>query len=73
MMRGNPYFHPMCGLHAANVVVSEYNKNGECPCLNCNPCTMHCQQCSHYKDLLKEADEKDQIRLERCIACMKQR
>ena len=65
--------NPMCGLHAANVVVSKHNENGTCPCLKCNPCTMFCKECEQYKKLLKEADEKMWLKLERCIACMNQK
>ena len=64
-------YKPLCGLHDANVVVSEYNWNGTCKCLNCNPCT--CQTCSRYKELLDESTKKDQLRLERCLACLKQK
>ena len=64
-------YDPICGFHAANVVVSKYNENGECPCLKCNPCTVHCKECEQYKKLLKEADEKQWLRLERCVSCLK--
>ena len=60
-----------CGLHAAHVVISKYNKNGECRCLGCPGCA--CQSCTQYKDLLDEADRKNQLRLERCMDCLKQR
>ena len=73
MMKKDPFFHPVCGLHGVNVVVSEHNKNGECSCLNCNPCIVLCQTCNHYKDLLKEAKDKKQLMLERCITCMNQK
>ena len=71
MEKNNPYFHPMCGLHAVNVVVSEHNENGNCRCLKCPG--LNCQNCEQYKQLLKEADDKNQLRLERCLACMNQR
>ena len=73
MDKNNPVYHPMCGLHGVNVVVSEHNENGECPCLKCGPWVMSCKNCEQYKKLLKEADEKNQLRLERCITCMNQR
>ena len=69
----NPNYHPLCGLHGVNVVVSEHNENGACPCLKCGPWVVGCKNCEQYKKLQKEADEKDQLRLERCIACMNQR
>ena len=72
-MDNNAHFHPMCGLHGVNVVVSEYNENGECKCLKCLSSIMWCQNCTQYKKLLQEADDKNQLRLERCIACMNQR
>ena len=62
---------PMCGLHAANVVVSGYNENGTCKCLKCPG--LNCHKCEQYKKLLKEADDKMWLRLERCISCMKQK
>ncbi len=65
--------NPMCGLHGCNVVISDYNKDGKCQCLKCQPYTMHCQQCEEYKRLLKEADINQWLRLERCISCMKQK
>ena len=73
MSQPNMNNHPMCGLHGVNVVISQYNKNGECRCLKCGPCPMYCQSCSRYKQLLKEADLKMQMRLERCISCMNQK
>jgi len=63
-------YDPICGFQAANVLVSQYNENGECPCLKCNPCTGHCRECEQYKKLLKEADENQWLRLERCISCL---
>ena len=65
--------NPMCGLHGVNVVVSGYNNNGECACLKCQSGTMYCQECGQYKRLLQEADNKMQMRLERCISCMNQK
>ena len=60
-----------CGLHAAHVVISEHNNNGECKCLGCAGCG--CHNCQQYKDLLDEANRKDQLRLERCISCLNQK
>lgn len=57
-----------CGLHAAHVVISTYNNDGKCKCLNCSG--VRCQHCQQYKDLLDEADRNDQIKLERCISCL---
>ena len=65
------FINPLCGLHASNVVVSDYNNNGLCRCLGC--VGNFCQVCQQYKDLLDEADKNNQIKLERCIACMKQK
>lgn len=65
--------NPMCGLHGVNVKISEHNEDGECRCLKCQSSTMYCQDCSQYKRLLQEADNKMQMRLERCIACMNQK
>lgn len=65
--------NPMCGLHGANVVVSEYNKNGECECLKCGPWVTRCENCEQYKALQKEATEKNQLDLERCKACLRQK
>lgn len=62
-------YKPMCGLHGVNVVKSEYNK--DCKCINCNPAL--CQACAQYKKLVKEADEKMQLYLERCRSCMNQK
>jgi hypothetical protein len=67
----NSFHHPLCGLHACNVVVSPYNENGECECLGC--AGVRCQDCERYKDLLDEADKNNWLRLERCINCMKQK
>ena len=68
------YVHnPMCGLHGVNVVVSEYNNGGDCPCLKCLSSTMYCQKCSQYKRLLQEADDKMQMYLVRCRSCMNQK
>ena len=60
-----------CGLQAAHVVISEHNNNGECKCLGCAGCG--CHNCQQYKDLLDEANRKDQLRLERCISCLNQK
>lgn len=60
-----------CGLHAAHVVISEHNNNGECKCLGCAGCG--CQSCQQYKDLLDESDRKNQLKLERCISCLNQK
>ncbi len=67
----NPFYHPLCGLHACNVVVSCHNENGNCKCLNC--AGVRCQSCQQYKNLLDEADRNDWIKLERCMDCMKQK
>lgn len=60
-----------CGLHSAHVVVSEYNKNGECKCLSC--IGYSCSKCQHYRDLVDESVRLDQVKLERCINCLNQR
>lgn len=67
----NHFYHPLCGLHSANVVVSEHNENGECKCLSC--AGVCCQSCQQYKNLLDEANKNDWIKLERCMNCMKQK
>ncbi len=67
----NPFYHPMCGLHACNVAASSYNESGGCKCLNC--AGVRCHDCGQYKDLLDEADRNNWLRLERCINCMKQK
>ena len=59
-----------CGLHGAHVVVSEYNKNGECECLSCPGFT--CSRCKKHQDLVDESVRLDQVKLERCINCMNQ-
>ena len=69
--KNNSSFHPLCGLHSANVVASQYNKNGECKCLSC--AGVWCQHCAQYKDLLDEANKNDWLKLERCINCMRQK
>ena len=60
-----------CGLHGAHVVVSEYNKNGKCKCLSCPGFV--CVRCKKYQDLVVESVRLDQVKLERCINCIKQR
>jgi len=65
------FLHPLCGLHACNVVISAYNNQGLCKCLGCIGNV--CQICQQYQDLLDEANKNNQIKLERCIACMKQK
>lgn len=40
-------FKPMCGLFNSNVVVSPYNDNGACQCINCGGA--HCRDCSTYR------------------------
>ena len=65
------FISKICGLHASTVVVSEYNNNGECKCLNCPG--VYCQSCQQYQDLLDESDKKNQLKLERCTNCLKQR
>ena len=64
-------YKPICGLRGVHVVVSEYNDNGKCSCINCNPNI--CQACSRYKKLQNKSNEQNQIRLERCLACLRQR
>ena len=59
-----------CGLQGAHVVMSEHNNNGQCKCLDC--VGAGCQSCQQYKNLLDEANRKDQIKLERCINCLHQ-
>lgn len=61
----------LCGYHAANVVISEYNENGECKCLGCAGC--RCQTCEQRTKLIQESWEKNEVRLERCMACLKQK
>ena len=65
------FLNPLCGLHACNVVISDHNNQGQCKCLGC--VGNFCQVCQQYKDLLDEANKNNQIKLERCIACMKQK
>lgn len=60
-----------CGLYGAHVIVSNYNNNGECICLSC--LGHHCSNCQHYSDLVDESVRLDQLRLERCINCQKQK
>ncbi len=60
-----------CNFHAAHVVISEYNNNGECACLKCPG--MACQSCWKRKELLEESERKNQLRLERCISCLNQK
>ena len=71
MMKNNLLYHPLCGLHACNVAVTEYNQDGKCKCLGC--AGVRCQSCTQYQDLLDEADRNGWLRLERCINCMKQK
>lgn len=65
------FLNTLCGLHASNVVISEHNNNGACRCLGC--VGISCQNCQQYQNLLDEADKNNQIKLERCIACMRQK
>lgn len=67
----NKVLNNFCGFHAAHVVMSEYNNNGECVCLGCPG--MACQSCWKRKELLEESERLDQLRLERCISCLNQR
>ena len=60
-----------CGLHGANVEMSTYNKDGQCKCLGCPG--NWCQSCGHYKELLDESSKKNEIKLERCFNCLRQR
>ncbi len=60
-----------CGFHAAHVVISEHNNNGECVCLQCPG--VACHSCWKYKELLEESERKNQLRLERCISCLNQK
>ena len=60
-----------CGFQGAHVVASEYNNNGACECLGCPGCA--CQSCRKYKELLRESMKQEQLRLERCVNCIKQR
>ena len=69
-MAGN-FMNNFCGFQGANVVASEYNNNGECECLGCPGCA--CQSCKKYKELLQESMKQEQLRLERCVNCIKQR
>ncbi len=64
-------YKPMCGLHGAHVVLSEHNENGKCRCINCNP--RACQVCSRYKELIDESNRNNQLKLERCLACLRQK
>lgn len=58
---------PMCGLWHANVVVSPYNDNGECPCLECFG--MHCRDCNVYQ--AKVAEIADIVRPTNCQKCQR--
>ena len=60
-----------CGFQGAHVVASEYNDDGECICLFC--LGNICSRCKHYRNLVDESNRLGQIRLERCINCIKQR
>ncbi|MDE6250691.1 MAG: hypothetical protein K2M34_03600 [Alphaproteobacteria bacterium] len=42
----------MCWLHGAHVVVSEYNNNGTCNCMDCHG--THCQNCPTYQAKVAE-------------------
>lgn len=71
MSKGKKSEKRFCGFQSAHVVVSEYNKNGQCKCLSCP--IGACSRCQHYRDLVDESVRLDQVRLERCINCVKQR
>jgi hypothetical protein len=71
MSYNNSCYRPMCGLHGVNVVVSTYNQNGMCRCINCNP--RACQSCARYKEILQELDRTNKQKLERCVECMRQK
>ena len=60
-----------CGFQGAHVIISEYNNNGKCDCLGCPG--LACQTCKKYKELREESERENQLRLERCINCIKQR
>ena len=63
--------HPLCGLYACNVVISEYNENGKCRCLKCPGCG--CQYCDQYKKLLEESFYSENlVAMQRCLNCQKQ-
>ena len=61
----------LCGLQGENIVISEHNWNGTCKCLGCSGCL--CHECDQRKKIIQESIEKNESRLERCIACIKQR
>ena len=41
-----------CAVHGVHVELSEHNKNGACPCLNCMG--SHCHSCKEFKKLSME-------------------
>ncbi len=62
-----PEFRKYCGLHGCHVYVSEYNKNGTCPCLSCKGIGVACHKC---ETRLKLAAEVESILEEtRCQLC----
>ena len=66
--------HPLCGLHACNVVISEYNENGKCKCLKCMGLGSRCHDCEQYKSLVEESYKNNESSyLERCLNCQRQR
>ena len=65
-MANNSFKLPYCPLYATNVVISEYNENGQCKCLSCSPFGMLCKTCE-YRDKL--VAERTSMITNRCIQC----
>ncbi|MBO4672391.1 MAG: hypothetical protein J5608_01930 [Alphaproteobacteria bacterium] len=61
---------PYCPLYGSNVVISEYNKNGECQCLSCNNISGSCYDCS-YRDKL--VGERTSMVINNCMQCLRQK
>lgn len=60
---GNKMLKTFCGLHGANIEKSVYNNDGQCKCLGYSG--NWCQHCESLKN--------NEVRLERCTGCLKQR
>lgn len=65
-MTDNPFKIPYCPLYGTNVIISEYNKNGQCKCLSCSPFGMRCQACEYRDELVAE---RTSMIANRCIQC----
>lgn len=62
----NSFTLPYCPLYGTNVVISEYNENGQCKCLSCNPFTISCKDCDYREKLISA---RISMVTNKCIQC----